>query len=44
MGQTDNKFALDQAMAWQRTCDNIPIEPMPAHYTDEYMRHQARMC
>ena len=35
----DNKPALTQATAWHRTVDKPLPEPMPAQFTDAYMRH-----
>ena len=42
-GPSDNKTALVQVMAWRRTGDKPLPEPMPAQFTDAYMRHKGGM-
>ena len=39
----DNKSALVQVMAWQRTGDKPLPEPVMTQITNVYMRHQASM-
>ena len=38
-GQMDNKSALVHLMIWRQTVDKPFLEPMPPHFTDEFMRH-----
>ena len=38
-GPIDNKWALDQVMAWRRIGDKPLPEPMLIQFTDAYMRH-----
>ena len=42
-GSIDNKTALVQILAWQRTGDKLLPEPMLTQFTDAYMWHLGEM-